>query len=882
MYTPKGCSFCRRVGLPILPVRPAVMEKGDRLPRLPESITVPVAAEGDTEYTARLLRQGFLYIWDEYARMWRNYYVTSDGYFYPLPENGSVTPRLASGELKPCITSPEELATASLVTLPVMPAGMLNGVYWFCWSEEQWTKAVRQRYEKAVQQGLPHDMQRFDMDAWLMTHSGQQILPFSMLTDTVAEYSPKFNSSTMQAWTPCPCKAVNARSAVDLQKAAEVLHAGNGVLLVLPDPVAVTMEISALTGWRMDQAFISNPDFKRGIALTTMLTGIELAMRTQFEHSYEISDEQAERRIRYGTETPAGPRFPAPQVADRLHERHEESRTERVDEVWLRHYEKYIDRAQQQAFIQDLEARLTAYNQQVIVPVTRMYLNWLESRSMKDYFIRHFDTTSAHSGARYLQTVFTCLAGMMDKKGVADYVDQQLNQTVPTQDNYLLRAVFFNHDAWMADVEAEIKTGKDWWTGLSWDRLADAGKEFSEKYSGVILLGLEKLGYLWHASMMKSISLMVKGTPVRFAIGLLAMQGKMFIPVTVQTGTKHYVNAMTRGMAGLLEMNGRTGGQLYSAMRKEAMLMLRNMPEGTVNVTLPAVIDVDAARALRALPEAERLAKLRTVLRSEDEIVRMLFPRAMKMDLAGAQGPAGSAMAKEITRQGLPFAGSIFSAYFQCMVLHLAWKENGWPGEAKEQIRFASNAAMATTAVMEVLKRVLTPLAPLELPSVISSVLNPVLKFVSSGWWGGLGYIAGIAYASQEMWDGAVDIKNRQFDTGIAHLISGLGVALVTTAGGKAITLRFLLTVGLSEGVLAGSELLAFMLGPAGLLIGALLILGGGTWLISQARNPVQNWLLRMQWRRIPEGENDIPPVYFLEKHEREEYLALSAEASHV
>ena len=48
-----------------------------------------------------------------------NYYATGDGYFYPLPEGGSVPPRVESGEMKSCITQPAELATASLVTLPV-------------------------------------------------------------------------------------------------------------------------------------------------------------------------------------------------------------------------------------------------------------------------------------------------------------------------------------------------------------------------------------------------------------------------------------------------------------------------------------------------------------------------------------------------------------------------------------------------------------------------------------------------------------------------------------------------------------------------------------------------------------------------------------------
>ena len=34
MFSEKGCTFCRRYGMPVLPVRPALMEKNDRLPRL--------------------------------------------------------------------------------------------------------------------------------------------------------------------------------------------------------------------------------------------------------------------------------------------------------------------------------------------------------------------------------------------------------------------------------------------------------------------------------------------------------------------------------------------------------------------------------------------------------------------------------------------------------------------------------------------------------------------------------------------------------------------------------------------------------------------------------------------------------------------------------
>ena len=369
---------------------------------------------------------------------------------------------------------------------------------------------------------------------------------------------------------------------------------------------------------------------------------------------------------------------------------------------------------------------------------------------------------------------------------------------------------------------------------------------------------------------------MVQGTPVRFAISILAIQGKAFVRIPVQTGVKHYINSMTRGMAGLLEMNGKTGGRLYSAMRKEAQLILRNVPQGaTVNTHLPAIIDVGQARALSALPEAERLKKLGSVLRSEDEIVQMLFPRTLASTLARGEGFTPAELAAGSPR-GLPLAGSAFSAYFQWMVLRLAWKESGWPDDAEGKIRFASNASMAIAASAEVLKRVMTMVVKLELPTVASLAANAVLRVARLGGWDGLGYIGGIIYTGVEFYEGLIDIKNHKNDIGMAHLINALGVGWVTVGTGRVITVRLLITFGMSELFVESSALVAFFLGPLGILIGALLVLGAGAWLLGHTRNDIQNWILSTQWRRIPDGEENIPEMYPDSRLEQKAYQALT------
>lgn len=648
---------------------------------------------------------------------------------------------------------------------------------------------------------------------------------------------------------------------------------------MLSDPVGVATEISALARYGMQQAVDNDKALKRGIALQTMIDSIELAMRNYFYLSAKAGDARYERQMRYGWESPAGPHFPAPDVAERMRVLNEASRGDRVDEAWNTHYEKYIDRAKEKAFLDKLQTWLTEYNQNSIVPVTRMYLNWLQSQELSGYFIHHFDSECARSGARYIQTVCDVLIGMTDKGGVIDYIDKQLNGQAISRENFLQRAAFFNNDAWIAQVDKQVQPGgKDWWLGMSWDRLADGAKEYSGKYAVAIVLALEKLSLLWSEAMMKSIDLMVKGIPVKFAIGMLAMQGKAFSAVSVMPGTKNYVRAMTQGMAGMLEMSARSGGQLYSSMRDMANKLVKDLPDaGEKQILLPRIIDVDEAMKLKQLPEKERMAKLGRALLTEDELVRHLFPAAPGASSSHIYGlSAGGDAAERMTASGLKFGGTVFSAYFQWVVLHYGYKQSGIPSTLKESAVFGANISMALSASAEVLKTIMTPLMELELPRVPAMVRDWTFRVVGAKIWQGAGYVGGMLYVLTEGINGFINIKKQgNRDIGLAHLINSLGVAMMTAGGGNAITVKILLRFGVSISFIEGSALAAFFLGPMGIFVGMLLVLGASAWLLSQTRNDIQKWLLSMQWRLIPAGETDIPEMYPDGEMEQEAYRVI-------
>lgn len=377
---------------------------------------------------------------------------------------------------------------------------------------------------------------------------------------------------------------------------------------------------------------------------------------------------------------------------------------------------------------------------------------------------------------------------------------------------------------------------------------------------------------------MKSVDLMVKGTPVRFAIGILAMQGKAFSAVSVVPGTKNFVGAMTRGMAGMLEMSGRSGGQLYTAMQKLTDRLVKELPERSLEkISLPRIIDVQEAKALAALPVKERLAKLSTAMLTEDELARMLFPKSLGSSVAQLSGMKPGTLATEMAAKGMTFGGTVFSAYFQWMVLGYGVKESGLPSGGKAATVFAANASMAVASTAEALKLAMTPLMRLELPSTVSMIRNVMMKVVGAEIWRLFGLGGGLVYAGVEVFNGVAGIKEGNYSVGIAHLINALGVGMMAVGGGSDITVAIISLFGVSDATLAGS-VAAFFLGPAGIFIGMLLVLGAGAWLLSHSRNDIQTWLLSTQWRQIPPGESDIPAIWPNAQMEKGGYMALNAQ----
>lgn len=142
MTTPMKCEFCDKRGLPILLVRDAVAPAGGRAPLTP-SLPIELAPTA-AHYTKRLLRSGYVNVFDEARRRWETYFVTSDNHILKLMQGFNVTP-LAPKKQFNCLDESHR-AIASCITIP----DPLNASrVWIGFSDVLWTDAVRKANENA-------------------------------------------------------------------------------------------------------------------------------------------------------------------------------------------------------------------------------------------------------------------------------------------------------------------------------------------------------------------------------------------------------------------------------------------------------------------------------------------------------------------------------------------------------------------------------------------------------------------------------------------------------------------------------------------------------------------------------------------------------------
>ena len=820
MSTKQGCKFCIRYGLPILPARPAVMSQDDVLPKLSSSLTAPLEAKGETAWTARLLREGFLYIWAESGKRWISYFATADGFYYPLPEYGDVPPDIISGKVKPCITEPSELATASLITLPIKPAGMKNGLFWFAWSEVEWTDAVRKQHEDPARRSL--SMQCFDMDAWINSGQADQAVSIAGLSDTIAEYSAKAANGKVKKWSPAPWKNANPMAAENIRLAADSLYADKGAILLLQDPPAVLQDLSALIDYDLQDQIYNNSLYKRELALASAIGGLKEAITRQFERDYIEKSESEERQALYGpfgysanSDVPDNMYTP---LADR-------KMNSTVAKKWAQ-YEQYYDPEKMAAFQRTFSQALAQYNDRIVSPRTDMYLEWMKSEGLLNYFRQNFDTTELSSGIDYVQTLNYCIVGMQDKTGVIRHFSDLLSGLPTDPNNILARALVLNQDV-LADKITKAVEGFSEWLTIPWSGLADIYKTVIEKTNegaaGAVSIFI---GMLTGIVARKITQAMESKQVFACLVAMGALTNKAYVTIE-KTGTyKQFLSEVVTQLAKESGLSSRANSdRLRHYVRQEIRrLRINGVPmEGVEVKRFLVMIDIDKVNELQALPPKERPAALVKLLRLSADVEAQQFSQWQGAVRRGAS-QIGEAM---------PFALGVISAVLQTAALlttaDIKNKKTLTADQGEAHAKFWAGVAGLASASLSVVE---TGIKQFNLFADASSRVRLLRSEPFMKWIEIIGKVLGIVAGVVATW---WDFNHMYDENSKGHL--GLAIAY-----------------GLSG--VAGLWLIAALMSAALPVIGSIiavgLLIGTSIYLAFNSRDNIQKWLIKCLWRRIP------------------------------
>lgn len=820
MSTQKGCKFCIRHGLPVLPIRPAIVANGDTLPHLPANIAVPVKAQGETAWTGRLLREGFLYIWAESGKRWINYFATSEGYYYPLPENGDVPPDIVNGKVKPCITQPEELASASLITLPVKPAGMKNGVFWLCWSEVEWTPAVRKKHESEAYRS--QYMQRFDMDEWIKTGKAEQIIAITALTETVAEYSSKGKSSNATKWSRTPWKSATIFEGALIQQTAMKLSPHQGAMVVLQDPPAVLQDLSAIIDYELQEQVYQKKDYQRELALASAITGLKESMMRQFERDHIERSESEERNALYG---PFGHTANSGVSDNNIYAPFNDRKMKPEAARKWAEYEQYYDPAKVTDFQDKFNRILKQYNESVVSPRTEMYLEWMKGSVLLGYFKHNFDAEDLKSGIEYVQTLNYCIAGMQDKIGVFRHFNDLLSGTSTDVTNILARALILNQDV-LAEKLMEATKGFSDWFAIPWNGVADAFKDSIEKMrdnaAGVvgILIGLLS-GILTR----KVTQALESNKVYSCLVAMGAMTNKALVPLE-KTGTyKVFVSEVVTQLAkeSGLESKANKDSLRHYVRQELRRLRVDGLPmEAEETKKFLVMVDIDKVHEMAALPPKERTIAVSKLLRTSADVEAQQFSRW--------QGAVARGVRK--VGEAMPFTLGVFSGVLQVAALYISAdihdKKVLTADQTEAHGRFWAGVMGLGSTALGIIE---TGIKQFRLFANAASRLRIFSSETFLRWVGyagkTLGVVAGVIAAGYDFYHALDEFNKGHIGLFVAYGMSGLASVWLAVA-------------------------IVWAIPVIGTFIAVAILIGTAIYLAFQNRDSIQKWLVQCLWRIIP------------------------------
>jgi hypothetical protein len=637
---PQTCPFCDRTGLPILPLRYAVVrtDKGHAPDIVAPFNAGDIALPANTaKYVLRVLRPGYLYTFDEARGEWSAYVVNDQTYLYQFDFHANSPPQVPEKAFSEACKRKGDPYIARCIT--VKDAEHASNI-WLGFSDVMWTQDVRDNHaSESYRKKHMRCIRMADVRA-------QKTMPH---VDTlgklkqVAEFTRTLSSGASKdrgpiAWNAVWLPEVTVVSDLALGFSHQPLNQLSGevqglvdwagraakpyqpLMAALADPAGIATELALLMQHR-SQMFMLDEKKDKGRLRKTALSGaieqLKDAVQTQAQQDYiEMMETEALRVATGYAVAPMGGWSPGnSQLAAQLRIITPEKLKEVGGNAWKKYDEMYSEPSRvdwQNGF----NAAFQEFDATTLAPLALAHRDWMKSSPLANYFDCNFDVKVVGSGLVYTIVFGQCIAGTQDKKCSADLYTEWLQGSLTDKRNLLLRALCVNQDVLAKDVEEASKSAVSW-AGLPWDKLMDIGKQVSNELLAPQKDEVGRLTSLVGGAI--TATLKKVGESNRIYSGLVAlgvMARSPFVPVTIESSKKAFRSLLIRNM---LKMNGAAKSIPKNQLEKAVADELRRQEicgvdtKGTDKKTWLLMIDPDQVdkipKGLSAEGEAKWLAR---------------------------------------------------------------------------------------------------------------------------------------------------------------------------------------------------------------------------------------------------------------------------------
>lgn len=633
------CETCTKEGLPLLLVRYAVMPSQAGAPKLRGTLDAPELNRVDlgkgAHYGLRLLRSGYVYVFDEARKHWDEYFATADGFLTKLPV------RILAFKAKP-LQPATEFACARNGVAPL--AGLITirnpkhaTRIWIAFSNVEWTNALFLKHQDAA-------FRQRHMRC--ISIAGGKVAPQAGAApiEQIGQWLPEFSMKSAAAeasfseWCPHRYNDRQQGAGALLDAIKEARPEGGSAVVALHDPTGLAMEIAGLMDLHKSKFFRDENVAKPRYAASTIASLEHTIKELARSEALDGADEAAAYMVAQGGAANLLPSY------QKMVEKSAEvtpAQLLRAEEDKWRSYthsrtgQPRFDYAASQAWLKRHNDSLLKLDAEHIAPLAKAHVAWMKHRCMVSYMSCNFDTADLESGVAFVATITDLMRGVTDKQPSYELYLEWLKAGDFAEENLVMRALGFNQTELIERIKKADAAAVDC-KAFPTDAVAGAVGAFMEKLPPAanaqltaLLAGLSgpALKYWDDFSAGK-----VSG---KAAAALAAVSGKQFVRLPVVGNRGQFIQAYMHQLYRLDPSLRTRPNELQSAIARQLRLlkiqgveMQGSRTQGWYVLLDKEVVAEAVGKNLSGQDLADELAK---ALRTPEDLRKLDMRRAMSL-----------------------------------------------------------------------------------------------------------------------------------------------------------------------------------------------------------------------------------------------------------